>query len=146
MRILAKDTEITLPNISGTIGEILSTYNIAHAGKQITLNGDAVTADISISPEEYDEIEIRVTGSEVRVIKQVGEQADIEVPYHEGMTIADALAIAMQLAGLAVNTDELTCIDYSATPITSYPAGLRTEKVRPGAELHLSAQDKYSNG
>ena len=146
MQILAKNTDINLPNLTGTIGEILRTYNINFTGKQIYLNGDVVSADLTITPEEDDDICIEVKGTEIRVIKQVGEQADIEVPYHEGMTIADALAIAMQLAGLAVNTDELTCIDYSATPTTSYPAGLRTEKVRPGAELHLSAQDKYSNG
>lgn len=146
MQILAKNTEINLPNLSGSIGEILGTYNINYTGKQIYLNGSVVEADMNIAPEEEDEILIEVKGTEVRVVKQVGEQADIKVPYHEEMTIAEALAVAMQLAGLNVNTDELTCIDYSASPTTSYPAGLRTEKVRPGAELHLSTQDKYSNG
>jgi len=146
MRILAPNTDMTLPNLTGTIGEILDMYRVQYAGKTIYLSGEVITPDTVIAPEEEDDIVIEVKSSNVTVIKQVGEFAQEEVVWHEGMTVQGALEDAMRQAGLAVNTDELTCIDYSSSPTVSYPAGLRSEKVRPGAELHLSTQDKYSNG
>ena len=131
---------------SGTIGELLTAYNVPFEGKTILIDGTEVAPDTQLPECEEDDICIDVTSTDIVVIKQVGEYTRQTVTYREGMTVQEALSIAMQQAGLEVETDSLSCMDYSRQPNVSYPAGLRSEKVRPGAELNLIAVDKFNNG
>ena len=146
IEIKAGQIEMTLNSHNGTLEEFLTAYNVPFTGKTILINGTEVAPDTQLPECEEEDIYINVTSTDIRVIKQVGEFADITLAYHEGMTVQEALSMAMQQAGLEIETDGLTCMDYSRQPNIGYPAGLRSEKVKPGAELHLITTDKFNNG
>lgn len=148
MRIQKGQVNIAgLPEITGTLSEILSSYGQSFDGYLIKVNGITTSPDTTITAQDeedddFQETIITLHPSQITVIKTVGTPTKQEFPHEPGMTINQALTKAMLLAELDCNTDELSVVDYSLEPSRSYPTGLRNELVMPGAELNIIASSK----